>query len=308
MDVDSCIKWYIHLCELVFSNKKLSPIDIMTNIRARFDSNRLEEAIKKVIVQHGAAEDELLKKPENGCKVYVYPYWICVLYSCANSFVCATSGNTATPVLFRSYYSKRGTSSLYHQAKIWEAARATSAAPTLFAPIRIGPTGRTFGDGATGANNPIDEMWKEAIDICDGESLVENLACIVSIGTGVQNIKKFGNNVKEVMNSIVRIATETEETANTFNHTHPELNKGNQRYFRFNVPRTLAEIGLDEASEAGTIEDMTDVYLRDENTHKQIQQCAKIVAESNSGTTLCDSSLPQQILLNIRLPSLTNTS
>ncbi len=95
-------------------------------------------------------------------------------------------------------------------------------------------------------------MWKEAIDICDGESLVENLACIVSIGTGVQNIKKFGNNVKEVMNSIVRIATETEETANTFNHTHPELNKGNQRYFRFNVPRTLAEIGLDEASEAGT--------------------------------------------------------
>lgn len=294
MDVDSCIKWYIHLCELVFSDKKLSPIDIMTNIRARFDSHKLEEAIKKVIVQHGAAEDELLKKPENGCKVYVCPYWTWLLYSCANSFVCATSGNTATPVLFRSYYSKRGTSSLYHQAKIWEAARATSAAPTLFAPIRIGPTRRTFGDGATGANNPIDEMWKEAIDICDGESLVENLACIVSVGTGIPNIKKFGNNVTEVMNSIVRIATETEETANTFNHTHPELNKSDQRYFRFNVPRGLAEIGLDEASEAGTIEDMTDVYLRDENTHKQIQQCAKIVAESNSGMALCDSSLRQR--------------
>jgi hypothetical protein len=291
MDVDSCIKWYIHLCELVFSNKKLSPIDLMTNIRARFDSNKLEDAIKKVIVQHGAAEEELLKKPENSCKVYVHTCWSCLLYSYSNSFVCATSGNTATPVLFRSYYSKRGTSSLYHQTKIWEAARATSAAPTLFAPISIGSVGRTFGDGATGANNPIDEMWKEAIDICDGESLIENLACIVSIGTGTPNLKKFGNSATQVMNSIVRIATETEETANTFNHSHPELNKGNQRYFRFNVPGALAEIGLHEASEAGTIEDMTDVYLKDENTHKQIQQCAKIVAESNSGTDQCESSL-----------------
>ena len=71
MDVDSCIEWYIHLCELVFSNKKLSPIDIRTNIRARYDSDRLEEVIKKVVVQYGAAEEELLKKPENRCKVYV---------------------------------------------------------------------------------------------------------------------------------------------------------------------------------------------------------------------------------------------
>lgn len=210
-----------------------------------------------------------------------------------NSFVCATSGNTATPVLFRSYYSKRGTSSLYHQARIWEAARATSAAPTFFEPIRIGSTERTFGDGATGANNPIYEMWKEAIDICDGESLIENLACIVSVGTGIPNLKKFGNSAKEVMNSILRIATETEETANNFNQTHPELNKEHQRYFRFNVPRGLAEIGLDEASEAGTIEDMTDVYLKDENTYKQIQRCSKIVAESNSGTTPHERSLSQ---------------
>ena len=74
MDVESCIKWYIHLCELVFSNKRSCPIDLMTNVRARFDSSRLEEAIKKVVVQHGAAEEELLKKPENSCKVYVYTF------------------------------------------------------------------------------------------------------------------------------------------------------------------------------------------------------------------------------------------
>jgi len=47
----------------------------MTNVRARFDSDRLEEAIKKVIVQHGAAEEELLKKPGKSCKVYVDPHY-----------------------------------------------------------------------------------------------------------------------------------------------------------------------------------------------------------------------------------------
>jgi hypothetical protein len=29
---------------------------------------------------------------------------------------------------------------------------------------------------------------------------------------------------------------------------------------------------------------MTDVYLRDENTVKQIRQCAKVIADSNLGT------------------------
>jgi predicted acylesterase/phospholipase RssA len=201
------------------------------------------------------------------------------------SFVYATSGNTSTPVLIRSYPSTRDSSSLYRKTNIWEAARAASAAATFFEPICIGSTGRSFGDSGTGANNPIDEMWKEAIDICEGESLTDNLGCIVSIGTGVPNLKKFGNTAKEVVESIVRIATQTEETANNFHHAHPELNARLQRYFRFNAPRGLEEIELDEASEAGTIEDMTAYYLRDDNTHKQVQQCAKLIAERNSGSS-----------------------
>lgn len=200
--------------------------------------------------------------------------------------MCATSGNTSTPVLFRSYPSKRDSSSLYREAKIWEAARATSAAPTFFDPIRIGSTARIFGDGGTGANNPIDEMWKEAIDICEGEPLIDNLGCVVSIGTGVPNLKRFGSSVKDVAESIIRIATQTEETANNFHHAHPELNSGQQRYFRFNTPRGLGEIDLDEASEVGMIEDMTIHYLKDENTYKQVQICAKAIGEKHSGSSL----------------------
>jgi predicted acylesterase/phospholipase RssA len=282
MDVGDCIKSYILICETIFTNKKTFPVNLRGNIRARFKKEPLEDAIKDAIAKHGLSEDDLLKKPDGRCKVYVHPQRM--LRANSVRFVCATSGNTSTPFLFRSYPSPGGTTTLYHETKIWEAARATSAAPTFFEPIQIGSTNRTFGDGGIGTNNPISELWNEAIDICDGNPLLQNLACIVSIGTGVPNLKKFGKGIQEVVDSITRVCTETEITANSFNRSHPELSDGQQRYFRFNAPRGVAEIGLDEASEAGTIEDMTDVYLRDENTVKQIRQCARMIADGNLGT------------------------
>lgn len=285
MDVGSCIRSYLDLCKSVFSDKKTFPINLQGNIRARFKTDALEKAIKKVITDHGFSEDALLKNPGNSCNVYV-PATMTNFNANQIRFVCATSGNMSTPTLFRSYASPRGSVGLYNQTKIWEAARATSAAPTFFDPIRIGTPARAFGDGATGTNNPINELWNEAIDICKGESLDQNLACIISIGTGVPSLKKFGKSAKEVVASVARISTQTENTADSFNRSHAELSIGQQRYFRFNAPRGLAEIGLDEASEAGTIEDMTDIYLGDENTVKVIRQCAKMIAGDNLGTNL----------------------
>lgn len=71
MDIESCIKWYIHLCDSIFANKKTLPINWRGNVQARFKSEPLKEAIMKVISQQGFHEEELLQKPENRCKVYV---------------------------------------------------------------------------------------------------------------------------------------------------------------------------------------------------------------------------------------------
>lgn len=198
------------------------------------------------------------------------------------SFVVATSGGTSTPYLFRTWKSNRDTSSLYQNTKIWEAARATSAAPTYFDYIEIGPSKRKFGDGGTGANNPIVQLYKEAIDLCEGERLEDNLCSIVSIGTGQPNLKKFGEGMKEVIESVIRIATETEETANDFHQMHPELEN---KYWRFNTPRGLGEVELDEAKEMGTIEDFTEHYLKTEDVHKQIKACAQVVGSSTVSVT-----------------------
>jgi len=71
------------------------------------------------------------------------------------SFVMATKqtgANNSAPVFLRSYKNPLEMSELPN-IKIWEAARATSAAPTYFTPMTVGNT--TFVDGGLQANNPL---------------------------------------------------------------------------------------------------------------------------------------------------------
>ena len=64
--------------------------------------------------------------------------------------------NANIPVLFRTYQSRE----IHPDCKIWEAARATSATPTLFKRIEIG--GQPFIDGGLGHNNPSRLLLDEA--------------------------------------------------------------------------------------------------------------------------------------------------
>ena len=73
-------------------------------------------------------------------------------------FVCATSKQTSETVSLTSYKSPHVRNELLNHVKIWEACRATSAASTFFVSIAIGRFGEEFVDGATGANNPVQEL------------------------------------------------------------------------------------------------------------------------------------------------------
>lgn len=80
-----------------------------------------------------------------------------MLMSCR--FVCATSEQTSETVCLTSYRAPEFIrEELLDYAKIWEACRATSAASTFFDPIAVGQYEEVFLDGATGANNPVQEL------------------------------------------------------------------------------------------------------------------------------------------------------
>lgn len=158
-------------------------------------------------------------------------------------FVCTTSGETGDLVRLTSYRSQRGRERLFRTTKLWEAGRATSAAPKFFDPITIGEFGQTFGDGATGANNPVYEVWNEAQDIWSSKPLEDNIKCLVSTGTGVLSDKPFPGKLITLGRSLVAIATETERTAERFRRDKSRLDEIG-RIFRFNVSRGLETIGL----------------------------------------------------------------
>lgn len=64
----------------------------------------------------------------------------------------AKAGNNRGPVFLRSYKNPNEMSELPN-IKVWEAARAASAAPAYFDPIFVG--GVKLVDGGLGANNPL---------------------------------------------------------------------------------------------------------------------------------------------------------
>jgi len=98
-----------------------------------------------------------------------------------------------------------------------KAALATSAATTFFEPVDI--EGRWFADGGLGANNPVDEVEKEASDIWCSETgnLKPLVKCFISIGTGHPGVKPYENGMYSFLkDTVVQIATETENTEQKF--------------------------------------------------------------------------------------------
>src|SRR5271170_4966351 len=71
-------------------------------------------------------------------------------------------------------------------ATIWEVARATTATPTIFHPMIMDDV--QYGDGGTGWNNPAEEALAEAHNKWPGRKI----ACLISIGTGLQGALQFG--------------------------------------------------------------------------------------------------------------------
>lgn len=151
--------------------------------------------------------------------------------------------------------------SLFDSIKIWEAARATSAATTFFNPITIGPNEQSFLDGATGSNNPVRKLWQEAKTIWHKPQnpLDEQIQCLVSIGTGVPSLEPFGKDPFAIGRTLLQIAVETERTANDFQREHEELDEQN-RYFRFNVLRGLEKVKLEDRKSRNIIVTQTQAY------------------------------------------------
>ena len=161
--MDDTIFKYKTLSEKVFTSNSNDP-------KATFDHNVLEREIKHVVataVIGGQIPSMQLKDSRTD---------LC------RTFVVATSLHAGGPVRMRSFGTRDADA---FSACIWQVGRATSAAPTFFAPIEIEDV--LYGDGGTGWNNPTKEAIAEARNIWPNRSI----GIVISIGTGLEEPLKL---------------------------------------------------------------------------------------------------------------------
>ena len=163
------------------------------------------------------------------------------------------------PVLFRTYESRQTPLN----CKIWEAARATSAAPTFFKPIKLGRArNQPFIDGGLGRNNPSQLVLEEAKALFGDRQL----CCFVSIGTGQTNVITMQSPgilqrliTADIIEALRAIATDCEATHEDMSGRFANFSN---IYFRLNVEQGMQGIRLSEWEKLDTVEAHTMHYLR----------------------------------------------
>jgi hypothetical protein len=267
----------------------------------RFDYDILEEEIQKLVEERlGDKAHRMSAKPNPGKTPK----------QCHTFVVAQMAGRiTAPATIFRSYH---GEGVLKSKCGIWEAARATSAAPSFFKPMTIKSS--TYVDGGLGYNNPAKLALIEAGRIWVGRDV-----CLVSIGTGhpsavsiveesqLRNDLDFQHSfLKIVQSSSSMLASYTVPQWNTAKDipygvlallkmagavmnnvtnsevVHDEMEQAAHAkfpYFRFNIERDPGDIGLEDCKTLQTVKARTTAYMATSDLKKKRVMCVKCIID-----------------------------
>ncbi|KAJ7302628.1 acyl transferase/acyl hydrolase/lysophospholipase [Mycena albidolilacea] len=235
----------------------------------KFKASRLETAIQKIIKENSSGKD-----PNEPMSDPLGREAIC------RTFVCAKSVHSvATQALLLRTYDSPDEPAV--ACKIWEAARATSAAPTFFKRIEInlGRIMQPFIDGGLGCNNPTLMLLKEAKVVFPNR----RLACVVSIGTGqvkpahiprpspVQRVLP-----RDVVKALAAIATDCEQTNQDMLGRFAETPGV---YFRFNVEQGMQTIKLGQWERLSEVSAHTTIYMTGVETSQRLGEAVKVLKE-----------------------------
>jgi hypothetical protein len=156
--------------------------------------------------------------------------------------------------------------------KIWEVARATSAATTLFHSMTIGRDNVEYIDAGFGYNNPCKillEEAKKAFPRCKAADFV-----VVSIGTGLKSNVQIRDRRTSILLALKDMASSSERVANEM---ESEFGDGG-RYHRFNVASGLESIGLAEWKKNDEISTHTHNYMDRPEQLRRVGTCAKVLS------------------------------
>ena len=267
--------------------------------QCRFDSNILEQKVKDLIAERLENKDHIISAEITSPKVS----------SKCHTFVVAKmkANINAPPTIFRSYIVQGEPRT---RCPIWEAARATTAAPTFFKSMSIGTPPIQYVDGGLGANNPSRLALRECRSIWGPDTKV----CLLSIGTGHQRatsvvnesqletnfetqqsmfqairsslsleasripVWKTAKNIPAGVLALLKMANALQSVATDTESIHETLQseaEGKFPYFRFNVERDVGDIGFQDWKKQHALTTNTIAYLRTQDSKKKKVECVK---------------------------------
>ncbi|KAF3038623.1 hypothetical protein E8E12_003111 [Didymella heteroderae] len=205
MSVDECLDQYTGYMKQIFHAEfgKVGKAASFAFRGSLYPAHILEGVVKDIVRKYLGEEDAPLvgehpnyKPGDKQCKIFVMA-------------VNSDAANNRAPVFLRSYVNSQNASDVPN-IKVWEAARATSAAPAYFPPMKLGQY--TFVDGGLQANNPLGWLWTEVLSVFGPARTTD---CFLSIGTGIpantpMDQKSNLLNVAAVAKAVPSIATNTQ--------------------------------------------------------------------------------------------------
>jgi Patatin-like phospholipase len=304
--VDECIEQFIKLSKEIFKIDNVLAGKIPTgDDTCRFDYKTLEEKFQDLIEDKLGDKNHIISAKPTPPKTPV---------QCRTFVVATMSGDVpALPTIFRSY-PVRGDPQT--RCPIWQAARATTAAPTFFMSMSIGNPSIRYIDGGLGHNNPSQLALTEARRIWGQDSTVY----LLSVGTGHQSatsiddtklekdmdtqitlfnkIKsslpdlglkvpgwKTAKNIPRGTLALLKMANALSNIATNTEIVHDQIQgsaNGKFPYFRFNVHRGVGDIGLQEYRKQHELATGTVAYLKRTEIQTKKIDCASMLIDPSS--------------------------
>ncbi|KAI5851386.1 patatin-like phospholipase-domain-containing protein [Morchella snyderi] len=177
--------------------------------------------------------------------------------------------------------------------KIWQALRATSAAPTFFEEMSFGSPKITYIDGGLGYNSPCVEIDSQAKSIWEGRSV----GCVVSIGTGLQTIPSVQNNIGwlpfglhddlSVAGAILKMATSTTRVDNEVQRMY----RGTEtEYYRWDVDTGMGDISLEQWMREDEMASASRRYMEDPDQRIRCRKLSNTLARLSAGPKVIECS------------------
>ncbi|KAF2402280.1 FabD/lysophospholipase-like protein [Trichodelitschia bisporula] len=165
---------------------------------------------------------------------------------------------------------------------IWQALRATSAAPTFFEEITFGTPKMTYLDGGMGFNNPSAEVAYAAKSIWEGR----NIGVIVSVGTGLQTIPSvqkhaawlpfgLGQDIS-LASALASMATGTARVDNEMQRMYYD---SPTKYYRFDVDTGLADVSLEQWMKEDEMASLTEQYMGDPRQLRHAKRLGELLVQ-----------------------------